>query len=325
MGRRTFLSAIGVGALVTPLTATAQQTTRIYRVGVVLEGGPYYAIIDGLKAGLRELGFVEGKHYALLVRDVKGDVGALDGAAKDLEQDNVDLIYATATSVTRAVQRSTRKSSIVFNVGTDPVSTGLVKSFANPGGRLTGVYTRSMDLVSKRLQILQEAVPKVHRIVCFYQPENPGARISVAQAREAAPKLGFALVERQISSVDDLRARLRELKTEEADAIFQVLDAMVNSQSALIAEAALAKKLPTMFNEPNAVAAGGLLGYGVNLYTMGRLTETYVQRVLLGTSPAALPVEGFDKLELTINLKTAKALGLTIPQSVLLRADDVIQ
>jgi len=323
MDRRTFLGT-SFGVLLAPLAAKAQQTTRIYRVGVVLEGGPYYANIDGLKAGLGELGFREGTHYALLIRDVKGDVGALDGAAKDLEQDNVDLIYATATSVTRAVQRSTSKSSIIFNVGTDPVSTGLVKSFANPGGRLTGIYTRSMDLVSKRLQILHEAVPKVRRIVCFYQPGNPGARTSVAQAREAAPKLGFVLVERPIGSVDDLRARLRELKTEEADAIFQVLDAMVNSQSALIAEAALARKLPTMFNEPNAVAAGGLLGYGVNLYTMGRLTARYVQRVLLGTSPAALPVEGFDKLELTINLKTAKALRVTIPQSVLLRADEVI-
>src|SRR5262249_12356822 len=132
MDRRTFLGMMGVAMLGGPLVAEAQQTTRIYRVGVVLEGGPYYAMIDGLKAGLGELGFGEGKHYALLIRDVKGDVGALDGAAKDLEQDNVDLIYATATSVTRAVQHSTTKSSIIFNVGTDPVSTGLVKSFANP-------------------------------------------------------------------------------------------------------------------------------------------------------------------------------------------------
>ena len=147
----------------------------------------------------------------------------------------------------------------------------------------------------------------------------------MAQARGMAPKLGLVLVERQIRSVDDLRVQLRELNAAETDAIFPVLDAMVNSQSALIADAALATKLPTMFNERNAVAAGGLLGYGVNLHAMGRLTARYVQRVLLGTNPAALPVEGFDRQELTINLKTAKALGLTIPPTLLLRADQVIE
>ena len=323
--RRAFLGACVTGPLMAPFAVMAQQATRMYRVGVVLEGGPYYAMIEGLRAGLEELGFKEGKHYALLIRDVKGDVDALDRAAKSLEQDTVDLIYATATSVTRAVQRSTTTVPIIFNVGTDPVSTGLVRSFANPGGRLTGIYTRSMDLVAKRLQILKEAVPKVRRVLCFYQPANPGARTSVAEARLAAPKLGFVLVERQIRSVDDLRARLRDLRAGEADAIFQVLDAMINSQTDLIADAALARKLPTMFNERNAVAAGGLLGYGVNQHTMGRLTAKYVQRVLIGTSPAALPVEAFDRLELTVNFRTANAIGLAIPQSLLLRADEVIR
>jgi len=324
MNRRSFIAGIAGGLLAAPLVAEA-QLAKVYRVGVVLEGGPYYAYIDGLRAGLKELGFEEGKQYILHIRDVKGDPGAVGEAAKSLELEKVDVIYTTANSITLAVQRATTKVPIVFNVGSDPARTGLIKSFGRPGGRLTGIHTRSVDVVAKRLQILKEAVPKIRRALTFYQPDNPGARASVAVAREVAPRLRIELVERHVRSIGELRAALQGLKAGDADAIFQVLDAMVNSQSRLIADAAIARKLPTMFNERNGVAEGGLLGYGVNFYTVGRLTATYVHRVLLGASPADLPVEGFDKIELVVNLKTAKALGLTIPPSVLGRADELIQ
>ena len=325
MDRRTFLAGTGAMLLAAPLAAEAQQAGKVYRVGVVLEGEPYYAAIDGLRAGLKELGFEEGKQYILQIRDVKGDRSAIVEAAKTLELERVDLIYAPATSVTLTVQRATTTVPIVFFVGGDPVAFGLIKSFAKPGGRLTGVNTRAVDLGAKRLEILKEALPKVRRVLVFYDPGNPSARESVTLAREAARQLRVELVERHVRSVDELRAGLRELKAGEVDVIFLVPDAMVTSQAQLIVDTANTKKLPTMFYERSSVAGEGLVSYGVGYYAVGRLGAKYVHRVLLGTSPADLPVERFDRLELVINLKTAKTFGLTIPPSLLGRADEVIQ
>jgi putative ABC transport system substrate-binding protein len=325
VNRRLFLGVLAGGLLAVPLAALAQQTGKVYRVGVVLEGGPYYAGIDGLRAGLKELGFEEGKQYVLHIRDVKGDLSAVAETAKNLEQEKVDVIYAIATSVTLAVRRGTANVPVVFHTGGDLVGSGLIKSFAKPDGRFTGVNTRAVDLGAKRLEILKEAVSKVRRALVFYDPGNTNARESVPFVREAARQLRIELVERHVRSVDELRAALRELKAGEGDSIFLVPDAMVSSQSQLIVDTARTKKLPTMFYERTAVEAGGLASYGVNYYAVGRLAAKYVHRVLLGTSPAELPVERFDRLELVINLKTAKALGLTIPQSVLGRADEVIQ
>ena len=323
--RRTFLGTLAGGLLAAPLGAQAQPAAKVYRVGVVLEGGPYYAAVDGLRAGLRDLGFEEGKQYILHVRDVKGDLTAVGEAARSLEQENVELICALATSVSVGVQRATKKAPIVFYVGSDPVRSGLIKSLAKPGGRLTGVQMRTADLVAKRLEILKETVPKVRRVVSFYDPRNPTVGESVTLAREAARQLRIELLERHVRSVDELRAGLRGLKAGEADAIFLLSDAMVVSHSQLIVDMASTKKLPTMFTERTSVAAGGLASYGATYYAVGRALAKYVHRVLLGTSPADLPVERVDRFELVINLKTAKAIGLTIPQSILGRADEVIQ
>jgi len=325
MDRRTFLAGTGGMLLAAPFAAEAEQAGKVYRVGVVLEGGPYYTAIDGLRAGLKEQGFEEGKQYVLLIRDVKGDLGAVPEAAKKLEQEKVDLICTTTASVTQAAQRGTTKVSIIFYAGSDPVRYGLIKSFARPGGRLTGVHTRGGDLVAKRLQILKEAAPKARRVLSFYNPGSRGASEGMSATREAARQLRIGVVERPVRSVDELRAGLGGLKAGEADAIFLVPDAMVNSQSRLIADTAKTQKLPTMFYERTSVVEGGLASYGVSYYAVGRLTAKYVHRVLLGTSPAELPVEGFDRFELVINLKTAKALGLTIPPSLLARADEVIE
>ncbi len=323
--RAVLILALTLGLLAAPLVAEAQLVAKTYRVGVVLEGGPYYAAVDGLRAGLRELGFEEGNQYVLLIRDVKGDLGAVAETAKSLEQDGVDLIYATANSVTQAVRRGTTKVPVVFYVGADPVQAGLVRAFAKPGGRFTGVQTRTTDLIAKRLQILKEAVPRVRRVLLFYDPGNPNTHETLPQAREAARRLRIELAEKSVRSVEELRVGLRELKAGEPDAIFLVPDAMVSSQSQLIADTAKTKKLPAMFYERTAVTWGGLASYGVNYAAVGRVTASYVHRVLLGASPAGLPVDRFDRFELVINLKTAKALGLTIPQSLLLRADEVIQ
>jgi putative ABC transport system substrate-binding protein len=324
MDRRAFLGTVAGGVLAAPLVAEAQQA-RVYRVGVVVQGGPYLGAVDGLRKGLAELGLDEGKQVVLHVRDGKGDLKAVEQAAGDLEREKVDLIYSVATSVTLAVKRATKTVHIVFNVGSDPVASGLVESFRKPGGRFTGTYTQFTELTAKRLELLKGMVPRLRRVVTFYDPENRSAQQAVKFAREAARQLKVELLERRVASVEELRVGLRALRAGEADAYLYVADAMVASQAALIIDTARAKKLPTMFTEQESVAQGGLASYGVSYSVIGRLAARYVHRILLGANPGDLPVEQLDRLYFVINLKTAKALGLTIPHSVLLRADEVIE
>jgi len=305
--------------------AEAQQT-KVYRVGVLIPGIAYaYEIVDGLRVGLRELGLEEGKQYVLEIRDTKGDAKAAEEAARNLEQEKVNLIYATRTSVTIAAKRATADIPIVFCAGTDPVVLGLVESFAKPGGRLVGVYEPGTDLTAKRLEILKEIVPKLRRIVTFYDPRSPVGIESSKSAREAAKQLGVELVERRIASVDDLQSGVRALKAGEVDVFFQLADPMSQSQAQLIIDTARRIKLPTMFLDQSSVIKGGLVSYSVSYHEVGRLSAKYVQRILAGVKPRDLPVQQVDRIALVINLKTAKQIGLTVPPNVLARADRVIK
>src|SRR5437879_2166329 len=248
MARRTFLALVPGGLLAAPLPAEAQPA-RVYRVGVVLQGGPYLEAVDGLRKGLAELELEEGKQFVLHVRDTKGDLKSVETEARRLEGEKVDMIYALATSVTLAAKRATKRVPIVFYSGTDPVAVGFVESIRKPGGRLTGIYTRFTDLTAKRLELLKGMVPRLRRVVTFYNPDNPATQQSVKIARDAARQLKVEVVERPVASVEELRAGLRALRPGEADAFFYVGDAMVASQSALIVEAARPKKLATMFHQ----------------------------------------------------------------------------
>jgi putative ABC transport system substrate-binding protein len=322
--RRAFISGATLGLLTAPLAAGAQQANP-YRIGVVFEGGPYYAVVDGLREGLREFKLEEGTHFVFDIRDGHGDLAASEKAAQDLERENISLIYAVGTTDTAAVKRATARTPIVFCVGFDPVAFGLVESFAKPGGRLTGIHWLGRELTEKRLEILKEILPKLRRVVTFYNPGNRTSSENAKLAREAARHLHVDIVERHVISVEQLRAALDRLKAGEVDAYFYVGDAMVVSQAQLIVDTAKAKRLPTMFHERGIVANGALAGYGVNYREVGRASAKHVQRVLTGTSPKDLPIENTDRLELILNLKTAKALGLTIPPSLLQRADQVIE
>ena len=304
--------------------AQAQQPT-VYRVGVVHEGGPYVAMIDGLRDGLKELGFEEGKQYVLDIRDVKGDPKAIEVAARSLEHEKVKLIYALGSSVSTAVKRATTEVPIVFDAGSDPVTAGLIESFARPGGRTTGVHYSVVELTAKRLEILKAILPELRRVVTFYNPRNEFALKSAKAAREEGRKLNIEIVERPVPSIEELGSSLNALKAKDADAYFYIPDAMVSSQAQYIIDAAKAKKIPTMFGEYGLVKQGALVAYGVSYYEVGKLSAKYVQRILTGSSPQELPVESFSKVGLAVNLKTARELGITIPQSVLLRADEVIQ
>jgi ABC-type uncharacterized transport system substrate-binding protein len=202
---------------------------------------------------------------------------------------------------------------------------GLVSDFAKPGGRLTGVHFLVRDLTSKRLEVLKELLPKLRGVVTVYDPASQVAKESAQLARAEAKRLGLKFIERHVKSVEELRQALQALKAGEADAFFYTPDPMVVSQAQLIIDTAKAKKLPTMFQEQSLVAKGGLASYGQSYYEMGRLSAKYVQKVLSGTPPRDLRIETFDDVELVINLKTANALGLTIPPNVLARAKKVIK
>ena len=315
---------VAVVLLAVAVIAEAQQG-KVYRVGVIHQGGPFYTVIDGLRDGLRELGLEEGKHFVLQIRDMKGDLKAVEGAAKNLVQEKVNLLYTLASSVTRAAKGVTTDIPIVFCVGADPVGQGFVDSIARPGGRLTGVSYLVVDLTAKRLEILKEIVPKLRRVMIFYDPGNRVATESAQSGREEAQRLGINFVEGHVTSVEELRNALQRLKTGEGDAFLFTADAMLGSQTQLIIDTSKTKKLPTMFHEGSLVAQGGLASYGLSYHEAGRLSARYVQRVLTGTNPKDLPVEMLHKFHLVFNLRTAREIGLTIPPNVLARADRVIR
>lgn len=301
------------------------QQPKIYRIGVVLPGGPLHEVIDGLKDGLKDLGLEEAKQFTLTIQDTKGDAKAANEAARNFEREKVNLIYALTSPVITAVKEATVTTPIVFCIGTDPVAGGLVDSFVKPGGRLTGIHYLARDLTGKRLEILKEILPKIGRVLTFYDPNNRVAAEGATLAREEAKRLGLKLMERHVGSVEDLQKAIQAFKAGEADAFLYSPDPMVGSQAQLIIDMAKTKKLPTMFQDQILVAKGGFASYGQNYHEIGRASAKYVQKVFAGTHPKELKIETLDNVELAINLQTAKQLGLTIPAQVLARANKVIK
>jgi putative ABC transport system substrate-binding protein len=306
-------------------SAAEALPAKIEHIGVIHLGGPFTSMVDGLRTGLKELGLQEGKQIVFDIQDLKGDANAAGQAAKKFEQDKARLIYAVTTPVVSAAMKATKEIPIVFSVGSDPVAFGLIQSFPQPGGRLTGVHFLARDLTAKRLQILKEILPKLRVVVTFYDPGNGVSSEGAKLGREEARRAGLKFVERPVRSIEELHSSLSALKRGEFGAYFYIADPMVVSQAQTIITAANSKKLATMFHDQSLVVAGGLASYGQSFYEIGRMSAKYVQRVLSGTPPRDLRVETMEDVDLTINLQTAKQLGLTIPLSVLSRASKVIR
>jgi putative ABC transport system substrate-binding protein len=295
------------------------------RIGVIYLGEVFVTVVDGLRAGLKELGLQEGKQVTLDIQDLKSEAKAAGSAADKFERDKVKLIFTNTATITTAAMKATKNVPIVFAVGTDPIAQGFIQSFAQPGGRLTGIQYLARDLTAKRLEILKEFLPKLREVITFYDPGNSVPVEGAKLGREEAARLKIKLVERHVKSISELNAALDALKAGEFDAYLYMPDPMVVSQSQRVVDVARAKKLPTMFHDQVVVARGGLASYGQSYFEIGRRAAKYVQRVLAGTRPAELRVETIDDVELAFNLITAKQIGVTIPPNVLTRAQKVIR
>jgi len=305
--------------------ATDAQSPRLVKIGALTESwGPTPAIV-GLRDGLQELGYRENETFVIGVRFVQGNFAELPEAARALVRHGVDLIVTTATdNAAKAAHMATTRTPIVFLGGSDPVGAGLVKSFARPGGNVTGIADLEFELVPKRMEIFRELIPGLKRVLLVYDGTNPVAISRLAVHRDAAQRLGLTLVERPVRTEDEARSVINALRKGEVDGIFAPRLLLQNIPG-LILEIAPKRAVPTMFDDAFYVERGGLASYAANMYGLGRQAARLVDKILKGARPGDVPVEQPTKFELVINLKAAKALGVTIPRSILGQADRVIE
>jgi putative ABC transport system substrate-binding protein len=301
------------------------QSRRLIKIGALTESwGPTPAIV-GLRDGLQELGYRENHDFAIGVRFVQGNLAELPEAARALARQGVDVIVTSGGDhSTRAAQQATTMVPIVFLEATDPVSAGFVKSLARPGGNITGIADLGFELVPKGLEIFRELIPHLRRVLLVYDATNDVTVSQLQVHRDAAQRLGLTLVERPVRTEDEARSAISAIRKSEVDGIFSPRLLSQNIPG-LILEIAPKRGIPTMFETPFYVERTGLASYGADKYALGRQAARLVDKILKGARPADIPVEQATKFELAINLKAAKALGITIPHSMLLRADRLIQ
>ena len=308
-------------------SAEAQQA-KVFRVGVLVVGGADIPQIKGLRDGMKDFGYIEGKNLDLEV-SAKENYDAYRPLIKSYKEKHVDVLVTIGGTATIAVRDIAPEIPAVFSFGSDPVQAGLIKSIARPESTLTGVTTRiGPEFQGKRLEIFKEAVPTLRRATALYNArgENPGHEINFKMLRESAPKLDIHLIAKPIKVVSDLDTAIQTLSKETTDGVFVIGSSMFRTRFNRIVPAAIQKKLPVMGNEAFHVTEdGALLSYDSDRLHIGQRLAWYVDRILQGAKPADLPVEQPTKFEFLINLKTAKQIGLTIPPNVLARADRVIR
>ncbi|PYN83227.1 MAG: ABC transporter substrate-binding protein [Candidatus Rokuibacteriota bacterium] len=320
--RRIGLAVVlAVNLLAVPVAPEAQQGTKVPRVGLL----DYAAFRDPLLEMLRDLGYVEGQSITFEYRRSEGRSERLPDLAAELVRLKVDVIVSYGTPATRAAQQATTGIPIVMVGIGDPLRTGLVASLGRPGGNITGNTILGPEIVTKRLQLLKEAIPKLSRVTLIYNPTNPSNALNLQELRAAAPTLGVTLQSVKVSRPDEFEGAFAALTTERPDALIVTADPLHQLHIKQIVAFTAKRRLPAMYQEQENVIAGGLISYGPSIPEFFRRAAVYVDRILKGAKPADLPVEQPTKFELVINLKTAKALGLTIPQTLLLRADQVIE
>jgi putative ABC transport system substrate-binding protein len=326
MDRRAFLAVAAAGGFIAmPAVTRAQQAGKVDRIGFLsLGSGPTAPVT--FREGLRELGYVEGRNLIIEYRWAAGKAERLPEMAAELVRLKVEVIVGVTTPGIEAARRATSTIPIVMAAVADPVGSGLVASIARPGGNVTGLTLMSTELVGKRLQLVRELLPKATRVaVLAYHGYTSATRPYLEQMRAAAQQMGVQLVVQEVKEAGDLPGAFTAMQRERAQAL-DVRGSPFSAQNAKrIVELAAHHRLPAMYDTRSFVEAGGLVSYGPSVPEMFRRAAFYVDRILKGAKPADLPVEQPTKFELVINLKAAKALGLTIPPALLVRADQVIQ
>jgi putative ABC transport system substrate-binding protein len=321
MRRRDFICIPAVAAA-WPLIASAQRAPKAYRIGYLAP-----ALIPHLKnalfEALAELGYVEGQNLKVEYRYGAGE--ALDALAAELVGLKPDLIITVATSQALAAKRATKTIPVVMATAGDPLRLGVVTSLARPGGNITGVTLYGTELSAKRIELFREAVPGIKRLACLANAKNPYTQVLWQETEPAARALGLEPMLFQVPELGDLPAAFREMKGKDANALVVFSDALFNSARRQIVALAAEYRLPAMYEGQEFVEAGGLISYGPNIVEMTRRSAAFVDKILKGANPADLPIEQPTRFELAINAKSAKALGLTVPPTLIARADEVIE
>jgi len=320
------ISILTLCLLVVPLAAEAQQTAKVYRIGFF---GPsaasaYASEIAALRQGLRDLGYVEGQNIVIEYRWADGKVDRLPDLAAELVRLKVDVIVAGATGSLRAAKEATKTIPIVMAGSSDPLGAGLVASLARPGGNITGVTSANVELSGKRLELLKEVAPGVTHVAALGLADYASTPLSLKDAEDAARTFGLQLQFLPVHGPEDLESAFAAATRGHAGALL-VLGGPHQAYSKQIADLATKSRLPAISPYRRFPEGGGLMSYGVNLPDLYRRAAIHVDKILKGAKPADLPVEQPTKIEMVVNLKTAKALGITIPPSMLMRADEVIQ
>jgi len=324
MRRRDFLTGIVVSSTV-PLTARAQQPGKLPTIGFLgaspsIESDRVAAFVQRL----RELAWIDGRNLAIEYRWAEGRNERYAEAAAELVRLKVDIIVTVATPATLAAKQATTVIPIVFGAASDPIRTGLVESLARPGGNVTGLSNQISDTGGKKLEFMREIVPSLRQVAILANVGNPAAVLDMVEAQASARKLGLEVTTSEIRRAEDIAPAFDALKGH-ADALYVCTDPLVNTHRIRVNILALAARLPTIHSLREYVEAGGLMSYGPNIPDLLRRAADFVDKILHGARPADIPVEQPTKFDLVINLTTAKALGLTIPESLLARATEVIE
>jgi len=329
MERRAFILGTTGGLLAAPFAAEAQPAAKVFRIGILGTYPPttpeFAHLWDAFAQGLRERGYVEGQNLVVERRFMEEKAERLPELAAELVRLNVSVIVAGGQPPPVAAKRATATIPIVMTNFSDPVGLGLVTSLSRPGGNITGLAFLTVELVGKQLQLLKEAVPRVSRVAFLTNPSNPGAALQRRDAETTARSLGLQLQVHEVQRHDELAGAFAAMTREHAGAVLLPGDSLFFHHGTQIAELAIKSRLPALYGVRENVEAGGLMSYGPSTVAAWRRAAFFVDRILKGAKPADLPVEQPTKFELVVNLKTAKALGLTIPPSLLLRADQVIE
>ena len=309
-----------------PAPPSVPKSLSPWTIGVVHLGHQIEApVVIGLRQGLKELGYVEGRDVVLAIRAGRGQYSTALEAARDLVKAQVRIFVSAGTIATQAVKEAAGNLPVVFTQVGEPVSAGFVKNMRQPGGNLTGFSHLLPETTGKRLELLKELVPACRNVLVIFDPKNPTSEKAVAVARGAAKKLGMRLQEHHIRNSDEVVKAVEAINPKTTDAILVVPDSLVVNSGEQIIEKSGQKNVPVMFHEVTWVDRGGLASYGPSFVDLGRQAARYLDKIRKGANPAQLPVEQPTKFELVINLKTAKALGIKVPQSILVQTDRVVE